>query len=89
MGIVAAILTTASFIPQAIKTIKTKDTSGISTGMYSMFVIGVFMWMIYGIKIKDMPIIVANFITFVLASIILGFKLFVTPQKTENEVNKI
>lgn len=79
MGTIAAILTTASFLPQAIKTIKTKDTKGISTGMYSMFVVGVFLWIIYGIQLKDMPIIIANVITFVLASIILGFKIFVKP----------
>jgi MtN3 and saliva related transmembrane protein len=77
MGTIAAILTTASFLPQAIKTIKTKDTKGISTGMYSMFVVGVFLWIIYGIQLKDMPIIIANVITFVLASIILVFKIFV------------
>lgn len=83
MGTIAAILTTASFLPQAIKTIKTKDTEGISTVMYSMFVVGVFLWIIYGIQLKDMPIIVANVITFVLASIILGFKIFVKPTKSE------
>lgn len=82
MGTIAAILTTASFLPQAIKTIKTKDTKGISTGMYSMFVVGVFLWIIYGIQLKDMPIIIANVITFVLASIILGFKIFVRPTKS-------
>lgn len=84
MGTIAAILTTASFLPQAIKTIKTKDTEGISTVMYSMFVVGVFLWIIYGIQLRDMPIIVANVITFVLASIILGFKIFVKPTKSES-----
>lgn len=84
MGTIAAILTTASFLPQAIKTIKTKDTKGISTGMYSMFVIGVFLWIIYGIQLKDMPIIIANVITFVLASIILGFKVLVKPTNSES-----
>lgn len=84
MGTIAAILTTASFLPQAIKTIKTKDTKGISTGMYSMFVVGVFLWIIYGIQIKDMPIIIANIITFILASIILGFKIFVKPMDSES-----
>lgn len=84
MGTIAAILTTASFLPQAIKTIKTKDTKGISTGMYSMFVVGVFLWIIYGIQLKDMPIIIANIITFILASIILGFKIFVKPTDSES-----
>lgn len=84
MGTIAAILTTASFLPQAIKTIKTKDTQGISTGMYSMFVVGVFLWIIYGIQKEDMPIIIANIITFILASIILGFKIFVKPMNSES-----
>lgn len=84
MGTIAAILTTASFLPQAIKTIKTKDTKGISIGMYSMFVVGVFLWIIYGIQLKDMPIIIANVITFVLASIILGFKVLVKPTNNES-----
>ena len=75
IGIIAAFLTTLSFIPQAWQVIKTKDTSGISLGMYAMFVAGVFLWMIHGINIRDVAIIAANGITFVLASIILAFKI--------------
>ena len=73
---VAATFTTASFLPQAILTIKTKDTDGLSLGMYSMFAIGVFSWLIYGIQIEDEAIIVANAITLVLACIILSFKIY-------------
>ena len=72
---VAAFLTTASFIPQVIQVIKTKDTSGISLTMYSMFVLGVLLWAIHGFIIQDTAVIFANIITFVLASIVLAYKL--------------
>ncbi|OQY09905.1 MAG: hypothetical protein B6I28_02095 [Fusobacteriia bacterium 4572_132] len=75
IGFFAAFCTTISFLPQAIKTIKTKDTSGISLEMYILFTLGVFSWLIYGILVKDKPLIIANIITFILASIILGLKI--------------
>lgn len=75
IGLVAATCTTASFIPQAIKTIQTKETSGISLGMYSLFTTGTLMWLIYGIFGNSLPIIVANSITFIFAAIILVYKL--------------
>ena len=75
IGIIAALLTTLSFVPQAWQVIKTKDTSGISLGMYTMFVVGVFLWMIHGFIIQDYAVIGANGVTFVLASIILIFKI--------------
>lgn len=75
IGIFAAILTTASFIPQALKTITTKDTLGISFGMYSMFTLGVLLWVFYGIFVKDTAIIVANIVTFIFAFTILQYKI--------------
>ena len=75
VGTTAAILTTISFVPQAYQVIKTKDTSGISLGMYIAFVLGVFLWIIHGIKIQDTNLIGANAITFVFASIILTYKI--------------
>ena len=75
VGSIAACLTTLSFVPQAVKVIKTKDTSGISLGMYIMSVVGVFLWAIHGLKIQDMPLIVANSITCILSSVILICKL--------------
>lgn len=75
IGMIAACLTTWSFVPQAIQVIKTKDTSGISLIMYSMFVIGVFLWSIHGRYIGDYAVIVANGITFILVSIILYNKV--------------
>lgn len=75
IGFIAAILTTLSFVPQALQIIKTRDTSGISLGMYSMFVTGVFLWLIHGWNIQDYAVIAANGVTLVLASIILAFKI--------------
>ena len=75
IGTIAAILTTASFLSQAIKVIKTKDTKGISLIMYIMNVTGIFLWFVYGIMICDGALIGANGVTFVLSSIILVCKL--------------
>ena len=75
IGIAAAVLTTTSFLPQAIKAIKTKDTKGISLTMYSLFFLGVTLWLTYGILVNDLPIILANGVTFILAGTILILKL--------------
>lgn len=75
IGTIDAILTTLSFLPQAYQVIKTKDTSSISLGMYTMFVFGVFLWIIHGWNIQDYNLIGANTITFVFASIILTYKI--------------
>ncbi len=75
IGTIAAVLTTLSFVPQAYQVIKTKDTSGISLGMYIAFVIGVFLWIIHGVNIQDYNLIGANAITFIFVSIILTYKI--------------
>ena len=75
LGYIAAFLTTISFLPQAVKTIQSKDTKGISFLMYLMFSTGVFLWFIYGLFIKDIPLSLANFITFIFAMIILINKI--------------
>lgn len=75
LGYLAAGATTISFLPQAIHTIKTKDTKGISLGMYTVFVFGVLMWLLYGIFTNTLPIILANIVTLVLAVIILVYKI--------------
>lgn len=75
IGYVAAILTTGSFLPQMIKTIRTKDTSGISLFMYLFFVLGIILWFVYGLKIKSMPIILANVFTGIMATVILLYKV--------------
>ena len=75
IGMIAAICTTVSFIPQAVKTIRTKNTTAISSVMYSLFTFGTLMWLEYGFLCDDIPIIIANAITLILAAIILYYKL--------------
>ncbi len=75
IGMIAAVLTSASFVPQALKVIKTKDTSGISLIMYSMFVLGVVLWTIHGFIINDLAVILANIVTFFFAAIVLIYKI--------------
>ncbi|MGB4498410.1 MAG: SemiSWEET transporter [Methylococcaceae bacterium] len=78
LGYVAATLTTVSFLPQAILTIRTRDTDGLSLSMYSTFTLGVLGWLIYGILLKNNVIVIANSITLFLATLILSFKLYNT-----------
>jgi len=75
IGWAAAILTTVSFVPQAIKVIRTRDTASISLWMYVLFVVGIGCWLFYGIMKHDVPMTVANAITLILASVILITKL--------------
>jgi len=81
IGYLAASLTTISFLPQAVMTIKTRDTDSLSLTMYSSFTLGVLFWLIYGISIKNYVIISANVITLVLASSILFVKIYNTLTK--------
>ncbi|OFX88720.1 MAG: hypothetical protein A2W99_04425 [Bacteroidetes bacterium GWF2_33_16] len=75
LGLVAASLTTGSFLPQAIKAIKTKHTKDLSLGMYSVLTSGIVLWLIYGILVNDIPIIASNCVTLVFTSAILFLKL--------------
>lgn len=75
VGYLAASLTTASFIPQAWLTFRTKDVSGISLGMYSVFTLGVALWLVYGLLAGAWPVVVANAVTLALALAILLMKL--------------
>lgn len=75
IGYVAATLTTLSFVPQAVKTIRSRDTRGISLWMYSLFTVGVAFWLAYGIVLESWPMILSNVVTFILAATILVLKL--------------
>jgi MtN3 and saliva related transmembrane protein len=75
LGYAAAVFTTASFIPQAVMTIRSRDTRGISRGMYIIFTVGVALWLAYGIYIDSLPMILANVVTLGLAATILALKL--------------
>jgi MtN3 and saliva related transmembrane protein len=74
-GLVAAFCTTISFLPQAVKTIRTKDTTSISLSMYALFTFGTLMWFLYGLFSSNVPVYLANGITLIFAMIILGYKL--------------
>lgn len=75
IGALAAVLTTAAFIPQAWLTWKTRRAEGISLGMYSIFTTGVALWLAYGLIIGAWPVIIANMLTLALALFILVMKL--------------
>ncbi len=75
VGFVAATLTSGSFIPQAVMTIRTRDTRSISLSMYVIFTIGVALWLVYGISLESWPMIFANSTTLALAATILVLKL--------------
>jgi len=75
VGYLAALLTTSSFVPQALLTLRTRDVSGISLSMYSAFTLGVALWLLYGIAIGEWPVIIANVVTLALAATILITKV--------------
>ena len=75
VGFLAALLTTASFVPQAWLTFRSRDVSGISLAMYSAFTVGVALWLAYGVMTGAWPIVLANAITLGLALAILVMKL--------------
>ncbi|KEF41781.1 MAG: glutathione synthetase [Cyanobium sp. CACIAM 14] len=75
LGYGAASLTTLSLFPQALKTVRSGDTSAISLRMYGLFTLGVLAWAVYGLVTADGPVIAANLITLVPASIVLERKL--------------
>jgi len=74
-GLLAGTLTTISFLPQVIRVWKTHSTKDLSLVMFLLFAAGVLMWFIYGLMIHQLPVIIPNAVTLVLALIILGFKI--------------
>lgn len=75
IGSAAATLTTTSFIPQAVRIFRTRHTTDISLGMYTLFTLGVTLWLTYGIQLSSWPIIVANSATLLLAGTVLAMKI--------------
>ncbi len=75
VGYLAAFCTTFSFLPQAVKIIKSGDTKALSLAMYSIFTVGIFLWLVYGFILGDRAIVIANVITGILASVILFSKI--------------
>jgi MtN3 and saliva related transmembrane protein len=83
IGYLAATLTTGSFVPQALLTLRTRDVSGISLGMYSAFTAGVGLWLTYGVTVGDWPIVIANALTLALAATILALKVAVERERRQ------
>jgi MtN3 and saliva related transmembrane protein len=75
LGLTAGSLTTVAFLPQVIKTWKSRSAKDLSLGMFSLFCLGVVLWLVYGIMVQDVPVIAANLLTLMLASTLLFFKL--------------
>jgi MtN3 and saliva related transmembrane protein len=75
IGFIAASLTTIAFVPQVRKVWRTRSAKDVSLGMYSLFTLGVAMWLVYGILIQAWPVIVANAITLVLAGAVLVMRI--------------
>ncbi len=74
IGIVAGILTTVAFVPQVLKTWRSRSAKDLSLGMFSLFCAGVVLWLVYGMATKDLPIILANSFTLMLSLTLLYFK---------------
>jgi MtN3 and saliva related transmembrane protein len=75
IGFLAAMLTTLSFLPQVVKVWQTRSAKDVSLGMYLLFSVGVSLWLVYGVMVQSWPIILSNFITLLLAGIVLVMKL--------------
>jgi MtN3 and saliva related transmembrane protein len=75
LGLLAATLTTIAFVPQVVKTWRTRSTHDISLGMFAILVAGMTAWLVYGAMIGDLPLVLANAVTLGLAGTILIFKI--------------
>ncbi len=75
IGYAAALLTTLAFVPQVVKTWKTRSTKDISLLMFIVFCVGVLLWMVYGLLLNSVPIIAANAVAFFLGAILLTLKI--------------
>lgn len=75
LGLLAGTLTTIAFVPQVVKTWRTRSTHDISLGMFAILLAGIVAWLVYGAIIGDLPLIAANAVALVLAGIILVFKI--------------
>ena len=75
LGLVAGACTTIAFLPQVIKTWKSRSAKDLSLSMFSIFCLGVTLWLVYGFMVDDVPVIAANLLTLMLASTLLFFKL--------------
>lgn len=75
LGLVAGVLTTIAYLPQLIKTWQSKSADDLSWSMLIILCVGIILWLVYGFSVHDIPIVAANIVTFVLASVILVLKI--------------
>ena len=75
VGLTAAVMTTTAFLPQVIKTVRTRSTGDISLGMFLVLCVGIGLWITYGVLLGDLPLVLGNGVTGVLAGTILVYKL--------------
>ena len=75
LGLAAAACTTFSFVPQVIKIFRSRHTKDISLWMYAILTLGLFLWLVYGLVIGDLPLILANAISFSLSACVLALKI--------------
>lgn len=83
VGAVAGVASTASFLPQVLKVLRTRDTASISVGMYVVTVLAFALWVTYGIMREEVPLIAANGLSLVMSGFILVMKLLSKPAKEE------
>jgi MtN3 and saliva related transmembrane protein len=81
VGSLATLASTTSFAPQAWKIVKTRDTGAISTGMYAVTVVGLVLWLAYGLLRREWPLIATNGVCLVLSAFILLMKLLPCPKR--------
>ena len=84
LGLFAAVVTSVAFVPQLLKSIRTRDTASISLSMYALFVLGVGSWVVWSLMTWQVPVLLENGLIFVLASIILVMKIVAVLKKKEN-----
>jgi len=75
VGMVAGVLTTIAFVPQVLRTWRTRSTSDISLVMFLIYVTGIILWLIYGLMLRDVPLITSNAVTLLFSGTILALKL--------------
>jgi MtN3 and saliva related transmembrane protein len=75
VGFAASFCTTVAFLPQVLRAWRTRSTRDISLGMFLVFSVGILLWLIYGLMVRDAPLTAANAVTLILAVTILGLKL--------------
>ncbi len=75
IGLIAAALTTSAYLPQVLKSWRTKSAKDLSLGMLAILCTGIFLWLIYGILNQDLPIILSNAVTLMLTLAILVLKI--------------